>query len=162
MSMLARARARAIARAFASRVTSSSTASVSTTARVWTSELSSAHHRSFAELHATTRAFAASASRRVFASAYASNDGDDGALDDDDDDAAAAAATSRAPKPTKHKNHIKRMAQRDAARRENARKHKEGKHARAVEREEKRLERWRSAVELRDEYARRNASGGGE
>lgn len=159
MSMLARARARAIARAFASRATSSSTASVSTTARVWTSELSSAHHRSFAELHATTRAFAASASPRVFASAYASNDGDDGALDDD---AAAVAATSRAPKPTKHKNHIKRMAQRDAARRENARKHKEGKHARAVEREEKRLERWRSAVELRDEYARRNASGGGE
>ena len=154
--MNALARTRSLARAFTSLSSSSSSvASVSTTtARVWTSAEPSST-RVGGSLGETARAFAASASPRVGSSAFASSDDGDDAHDGE------AVVMSRAPKPTKHKNHIKRMAQRDAARRENARKHKEGKRMRAVEREEKRLERWRGAVAMKEEYARRNASGAG-
>lgn len=55
-------------------------------------------------------------------------------------------------KPTKRKNHIKRMAQRDAFRKENARVHKENKQKAAILRQEKRIERWRAAAARRREY----------
>jgi len=55
-------------------------------------------------------------------------------------------------KPTKRKNHIKRMAQRDAFRRENARVHKENEQRAAILRQEKRIERWRAAAARRREY----------
>ena len=54
-------------------------------------------------------------------------------------------------KPTKRKNHIKRMAQRDAFRKENARVHKENKQKAAILRQEKRIERWRAAAARRRE-----------
>ena len=60
-------------------------------------------------------------------------------------------STTRA-KPTKRKNHIKRMAQRDAFRKENARVHKENKQKAAILRQEKRIERWRAAAARRREY----------
>lgn len=56
-------------------------------------------------------------------------------------------------KPTRRKNHLKRMAAREAFRRENARVHKENEQRNALERQAKRLARWRAAVALRAELA---------
>ena len=50
-----------------------------------------------------------------------------------------------AVKPTKRKNHIKRMRAREAFTRENMRTHRENERRNAIERQEKRLERWRAA-----------------
>jgi len=54
-------------------------------------------------------------------------------------------------KPTRRKNHLKRMAAREAFRRENARVHKENEQRNALERQAKRLARWRAAGALRAE-----------
>ena len=56
-------------------------------------------------------------------------------------------------KPTRRKNHLKRMAAREAFRRENARVHKENEQRNALERQAKRLAKWRAAVALRAELA---------
>lgn len=62
-----------------------------------------------------------------------------------------ASDASAVKKPTKRKNHIKRMLAREAFRRENARVHKENKRRAIAERDVKRLEKWRSAVALKKE-----------
>jgi hypothetical protein len=56
------------------------------------------------------------------------------------------------PPPTKRKNHIKRMKQREAFIRENARVHKENERRAAEVRQAKRLERWRAAAARKAEY----------
>jgi len=64
--------------------------------------------------------------------------------------------------PTKRKNHIKRMKQREAFRRSNAKTHKENERRNAIERQEKRLARWRAGVAMKREYEMKYGGGLGE
>ena len=62
-----------------------------------------------------------------------------------------ASRTNAREGPTKRKNHIKRMKQREAFRRSNAKTHKENERRNAIERQEKRLARWRAGVAMKRE-----------
>ena len=94
------------------------------------------------------RAFAARATEASTRSAYGVTDDDaynvargEGDEEGDDD----ARGGRGAVKPTKRKNHIKRMRAREAFTRENMRTHRENERRNAIERQEKRIERWRAA-----------------
>ena len=76
--------------------------------------------------------------------------------------AAAASRTHAREGPTKRKNHIKRMKQREAVRRANAKTHKENERRNAIERQEKRLARWRAGVAMKREYEMKYGGGLGE
>ena len=94
------------------------------------------------------RAFAARATEASTRSAYGVTDDDayNVARGEGDEEGDADARGGReAVKPTKRKNHIKRMRAREAFTRENMRKHRENERRNAIERQEKRIERWRAA-----------------
>jgi len=99
------------------------------------------------------RGFAADATTSA-RSAYGVTDDNAYTVSEDELELASTSERTSATraKPTKRKNHIKRMAQRDAFRRENARVHKENEQRAAILRQEKRIERWRAAAARRREY----------
>jgi hypothetical protein len=136
MSLQSRAsRALGLARAVFARTASSSRVGVDDGARVGVP----------VPVPPASRAFAARATEASTRSAY-------GVTDDDAYNVARAEGDDNARdgdlavmKPTKRKNHIKRMRARQEFRRENMRTHRENERRNAIERQEKRIERWRAA-----------------
>ena len=151
---IARASARALARALTALTASSSAASAP-----------------LARVHAASRVVDRSLGGRGFTAASRAPHRAYGVTEEqafgvDPADVAATIADNEArrralERPTKRKNHIKRMKQREAFRRANAKTHKENERRNAIEREEKRLARWRAGVAMKREYEMKYGRGDG-